>query len=549
MRGDGGVHLDELHHGGDFNVGEAVKGGHFAGEVLIKRAVVWADQCCDQVGGSGGGGDKGKFGAAGQGLSDVFQICGGHRHPQQGLRADPKGVADEVQVEEAAEALSGWGEASGSNFHAVGRRLVADARAPASPGRFWGFGRSTLKEDLCRKDPRLMAKRQFGTVRRLRSGRWQVRYRDSSGERLMAHGTFATKGDASRFLATVQADMARGQYIDPRAQRLTLHAWAEEWLNRAGKKAASRTRDRQALAAFMPALGGLALPAVTASRVQAAVDARARAVGPATVVRDFAPLRAMLNAAVDADLLARSPARRIALPKVRPPERRTLAPKDLLALVEEVPSHYRALVLTAGVLGLRWGEAVALRVRDVDFERATVTVAQVIEELAGQLRVVPEAKSPASLRTMAVPAFLLDALVRHLKDHRGDALGDPNSLLFVGPRGGVLRRRFGERILRPAVARAGLPGLTFHGLRHAAVSALVDEGVHPRVMAARAGHGTAKLTMELYAHVSDSADREAATLLQKRFAELFSPPTRSVWDPRQDSQEPASASDPDGANP
>ncbi len=100
VQGHGGVHLDELHHGGGFNVGEAVKGGHFVGEVLKKRAVVWADQCRDQVGGSGGGGDKGKFGAAGQGLSDVSQIFGGHRHPQQGLRADPKGVAGEVQVEE-----------------------------------------------------------------------------------------------------------------------------------------------------------------------------------------------------------------------------------------------------------------------------------------------------------------------------------------------------------------------------------------------------------------------------------------------------------------
>ena len=46
----GGVHLDELHYGGGLNVGEAVKGGHFAGEVLIQRAVVWADQCRDQVG-------------------------------------------------------------------------------------------------------------------------------------------------------------------------------------------------------------------------------------------------------------------------------------------------------------------------------------------------------------------------------------------------------------------------------------------------------------------------------------------------------------------
>ena len=84
-----------------------------------------------------------------------------------------------------------------------------------------------------------------------------------------------------------------------------------------------------------------------------------------------------------------------------------------------------------------------------------------------------------------------------------------------------LRQRFGERILRPAAVRAGLDGLTFHGLRHAAASSLVDVGVHPRVMAARIGNGTVKTTMEIYARASYSADREAAQLLHDRFATAF----------------------------
>ena len=89
----------------------------------------------------------------------------------------------------------------------------------------------------------------------------------------------------------------------------------------------------------------------------------------------------------------------------------------------------------------------------------------------------------------------------------------------MGPRGGILRRGFGERVLRPAATRAGLDGLTFHGLRHAAATPLVDVGVHPRVMAARIGHGTVKTTMEVYARASYSADREAALLLQERFCQ------------------------------
>lgn len=313
--------------------------------------------------------------------------------------------------------------------------------------------------------------------------------------------------------------MARGRHVDPMAGRVTFAQWAEQWLGRPGKRANSVARDRQALAVFMDDLGRRPLASITAAHLQAAVDSRGRLVSPSTLVRDVAPLRAVFNAAVDADLLGRSPARRLALPKARPPDRELLDAGELLRLADEVPPRYRALVLVGGVLGLRWGEAIALRACDVDFMRRTVTVAQVVEEVAGHLRVLPgEAKTPGSLRTLAAPRFLLDELSLYMREHRPEALGDRTALLFVGPRGGILRRRFAERTFRPAVRRAGLdPSLTFHGLRHVAMSTLVEENVHPRVMQRRAGHAPSKLTMELYAHVTDDADRRAAEALEERF--------------------------------
>jgi len=71
--------------------------------------------------------------------------------------------------------------------------------------------------------------------------------------------------------------------------------------------------------------------------------------------------------------------------------------------------------------------------------RRTVTVAQVVEEIAGQIRVIAgAAKSTDSLRTVAAPAFLIDELARHLAEHRAGAVGDREALVFVGPRGGLL---------------------------------------------------------------------------------------------------------------
>jgi integrase len=282
-------------------------------------------------------------------------------------------------------------------------------------------------------------------------------------------------------------------------------------------------RDKQGIGVFLPMLGDLPMAVVTPRDVQEAIDERSRHVEPATIARDFAALRAMLNAAVDADVIGRSPARKVALPRITRCERRTIDPEQLRRLVDELPDHYQALVVTAGVLGLAWEEGVGLRVRDVDFMRRTVTVAQTVEELAGHIRVVPEGKRQARLRTMAAPAVVLDAIAKHLAMTRADQVLDPEALIFLGPRRGVLRRHFGDRFFRPAAARAGLAGLTFHGLRHAAASSLVDIGVHPRVMASRIGHGTIRTTMEVYARASDTADREAASLLQERFAAVFEP--------------------------
>jgi integrase len=104
---------------------------------------------------------------------------------------------------------------------------------------------------------------------------------------------------------------------------------------------------------------------------------------------------------------------------------------------------------------------------------ASVTVAQIVEETAGHLAVVKEAKTAAGLRTLAAPGFLIDELAQQLAEHRTGVAGDREALVFVGPRGGVLRRRFGERTFAPAVVKAGLdPLLTFHGLRHAAITTM-----------------------------------------------------------------------------
>jgi hypothetical protein len=122
-----------------------------------------------------------------------------------------------------------------------------------------------------------------------------------------APSTFPTKTDATRFLAVGEADMARGLYIDPRAGRATFAEWSDRWLAGPGKREASTARDRQALASFRPRLGSVLLTGLTPGLIQEAVDLRSKVAAPATVARDFSALWAVLNAAVNADLILDHP--------------------------------------------------------------------------------------------------------------------------------------------------------------------------------------------------------------------------------------------------
>jgi hypothetical protein len=76
----------------------------------------------------------------------------------------------------------------------------------------------------------MAGRRRFGRVRKLPSGRYQARYRASDGHEHSAPDTFASKTAAERWLAAVETDMARGQWVDPRSRHLLLSAYAASWL-------------------------------------------------------------------------------------------------------------------------------------------------------------------------------------------------------------------------------------------------------------------------------------------------------------------------------
>jgi integrase len=204
-----------------------------------------------------------------------------------------------------------------------------------------------------------MSRRRFGSVRRLRSGRWQARYRTSDGRQHTAPETFATKTEATRHLAQVETDLSRGQWSDPRLGRTTFAEWAARWeattvTLRANTQAAYRNLLRRYL---LPTFGPMPLADLDAMAVRAWLAKLERnGVGASTRAKSYRLLSRILGTAVESGYLGRNPCTIRGAAAEPAPEMRFATVAEVAALADAIPRRFRALVLVAAYTGLRWGE-------------------------------------------------------------------------------------------------------------------------------------------------------------------------------------------------
>ena len=211
------------------------------------------------------------------------------------------------------------------------------------------------------------------SVKQTRYGTWQTRWRDIDGRQRAR--TFRTRALAEKHERKVRTDTDRGLPTAP-GRRLSTAAWATAWLQGAHNLEPSSQRIyREAWAHLEPELGRLPLHKLNAGHIdQALAGYAATGAAPSSVSRAFRTLRTMLNAAVDRDLIVKSPMRGVKAPRVPRQEMRFLSAVELERLASAIDPRYRSLVLVAGWGGLRWGELAGLRMGDVDHDARRVHV-------------------------------------------------------------------------------------------------------------------------------------------------------------------------------
>ncbi len=345
-----------------------------------------------------------------------------------------------------------------------------------------------------------------------RSGRvsWQARWRDPAGAQRSKN--FGRRIDAQRFLVTIEARKLAGTYIDPRAGRVRLGDFAPQatagWVNR---RDSTKARDESYLRSLvLPTFADMPIGKVGLFDVQAWVnDLDADGYAPATIRKAYQLLGRILNDAVNGGLIAATPCQDVDLPKIEQTEKRFLSPDEIIHLADTISPRYRALVITAAYTGCRIGELLALDTDRYQPDKRIFRIDRSLAEVRGHLR-FGQPKTTAARRAVTLPTWLPEVIDQHLTDYPSG----PDGLLFTAPQGGPIRRNaFRSRVWLPAVSDSVGQPMRFHDLRHSHVALLIADGAHPAVIASRLGHTSVKTVLDVYGHLYEGLDRNAADAL------------------------------------
>ena len=166
-------------------------------------------------------------------------------------------------------------------------------------------------------------------------------------------------------------------------------------------------------------------------------------------------------------------------------------------------------------LGLRQGEALGLWWEDIDLDTGLLRVRRALQRQRGGGLVFTDPKTQRSKRTLPLPAPLLTALRDHRQQQAKEqitagSLWQGSLCVFTTPVGTPIDPRNDYREFKKLLARAELPSVRLHDLRHTAASLLLAQGVPARVVMEILGHSAIALTMNTYSHVAPEVSREAA---------------------------------------
>jgi integrase len=347
--------------------------------------------------------------------------------------------------------------------------------------------------------------------------RYRVRSTDGKWRHKAETVDSPRRKDAERILAERLREVNRGLKlpVEISFEEFAANHW-ETYVTQNLKPSTQASHRSSVRKHLLPAFGKLRLSEISALQIMGLLKEKSDAgLKPKSLLNLYVLLQKMLNLAVALELLNASPIRRVPKPRAERTEKPSLSPAQVKAVADNMPENLRALIVLLYLTGLRIGEALALKWRDVDFEHSKLYVRRSVWHGREQ--------TPKSRRSIRAK-HLLDGLNQVLGRHRKLCISSqPEDYIFANGAGRSydpddLRRR----VLYPAMKKAGVQrkvarGYGFHLFRHSAGSQMHEVTGDLKQTQSFLGHSGIGITSDVYVHLRPDSEVESMAKLEEVF--------------------------------
>jgi len=332
-----------------------------------------------------------------------------------------------------------------------------------------------------------------------------------------------TKAEVQKKLRQAHNANDSGQL--PTTTKTTVSEYLKFWIENVSRAAVS-TKDRyqqDIRTKINPLIGKVKLQQLTALHIDSVIStASGNGSSPSSQQKIFAVLSKSLNDAVKRDLIGFNPCAKSDKPRLRKSKHTIWTADQSQAFLKHVAGHrWFALLTLAMFTGMRQGESLALFWSDIDWTKNEIQISRTLTDNKGKAVIGEVPKTDGGNRAIIVPPYVMDALDKH----RGRMMmdGHPTSgdnLVFVNHAGNIINRNnLVSRTFKPLCAKAGVPVLVWHEMRHTTATLLLESGIPINNVSELLGHASSVVTSRIYAHATKTgmAKVTAAT------ANLFQP--------------------------
>lgn len=362
-----------------------------------------------------------------------------------------------------------------------------------------------------------------GSIRKRKDGRWEGRYvvghDPITGKMISRNVLGKTQSEVKEKLRTAIENSKRLDYTQ--TGKYTVGQWMDEWFE-AYAKVKVRPSSHQTYKGYIenhikPNIGDIPIEKLTSLQLQKFYrllltegripriesEKQPKGLSAKTVRNINQVISSAMDMAVRHKLILTNPTEGCELPKVEHREMKTLPAEQLGAFLREAKESgvYELYYLDLAT-GLRRGELLGLKWEDIDLQNGIIHVRRQVARVDGEVKELP-LKTKNSYRNISISQDAV-AMLTEMEAHRS------SDYVFPSSTGGPISPDSVNNMLHRVLKRAGLPSIRFHDLRHTFATLALQNGVDIKTVSGMLGHFSAGFTLDTYAHVTTSAQKEAA---------------------------------------